>query len=206
MAPPGGSAPGNLGPLDLTLEFVPPRGWGIFLDADVVSGGGYLAVDSSGSQYLGAVAVSVGTISVQGVGVLNTRPPGGGRSLIALADVSGLAIQLGPTVLLSWGTGALISAELAVFLELLSPLRVAVLGALQITLPDPDEAVVDLHLDLLGVIDLTAKTIALDMSLSHSSLAEMPLTGQAALRADWGGQPAFLLAHGDEAGRSRSRP
>jgi hypothetical protein len=262
MAPPGGSAPGNLGPLDLTLEFVPPRGWGIFLDADVVSGGGYLAVDSSGSQYLGAVAVSVGTISVQGVGVLNTRPPGGGWSLIALADVSGLAIQLGfgieitgmgvlvgvnrtmnvaglqalarsgglstvmfpadlaanaprvaadlgnlfpvahgqyvfgPTVQLSWGAGALINAELAVYLELPSPLRVAVLGALQITLPDPDEAVVDLHLDLLGVIDLTAKTIALDMSLSHSSLAEMPLTGQAALRAGWGGQPAFLLAVG----------
>ncbi len=253
---------GNAGPLDVQPQLLWPTGVGLSIDAPMVSGGGFLASDHAQSQYLGVAALTVGSISVQGAGVLTTKLPGGGWSLIALADVDGLAVQLGfgieitgmgvlagvnrtmnvaglqalarsgglstvmfpadlaanaprvaadldglfpaaqgqyvlgPTVRLTWGAGSLITGELAVYVELPAPLRVAVLGALQVVLPDPDEPVVNLNLDLLGVIDLTAKTVALDMSLSRSALAGMPLTGQAALRAGWGSQPGFLLAIG----------
>src|SRR5262249_25055546 len=103
---------------------------------------------------------------------------------------------LGPTAELVWGSGDLVAGEVAVYVELPSPVRVAVLGSLAVTLPEPVEPVAALYLDFLGVIDLTAKTLSIDMSLSHSSLAGMPLTGQAALRAGWGANPVFLLAVG----------
>ena len=253
---------GNLGPLDAQLMFKPPDGAGLAIDSAPVSGGGYLAIDAAHGRYLGAVALQVGPVSVQGVGVLSTKLPGVGWSLVALADVSGLSVQLGfgieltgvgllvaahrtmnvaglqalaragqletvlfpadlaenaprvaadldslfppaagefvvgPIVQLAWGTSSLVTAELAIFIEFPNQVRVAVLGVVQILLPEADDPVADLQLDVLGVLDLSAKTVALDMSLTHSSIAGMPLTGQAAFRGGWGANPAFLLAIG----------
>ena len=103
---------------------------------------------------------------------------------------------VGPVVELTWGPGALLKAELAIYIELPKPLRIAVLGVLRLTAPNAAAPIADMTLDLVGVIDLTAKTMSLDMSLTHSTLASMPLTGQAALRAGWGASPVFLLAIG----------
>jgi hypothetical protein len=109
---------------------------------------------------------------------------------------------IGPAVQLQWGTDGLLDAEVGVFIELsdagggISLLRVALLGWVHLTLPEAAAPVADLTLDVLGVMDLAAKTLSLDAGLRNSSVAGFPLTGQAALRAGWGSNPEFVFAVG----------
>jgi hypothetical protein len=89
--------PGNLGALDLTLGFKPPDGVALAIDADPVSGGGFVAFDPVHARYLGALALAVGDVSIEAVGVLDTILPGGasGYSLVILAAVDFPPVQLG---------------------------------------------------------------------------------------------------------------
>ncbi len=102
----------------------------------------------------------------------------------------------GPSVALTWGEAGLVTAHLGVYVEFPSPLRVVVLGQFRIALPTPDEATVDIRLDVLGSIDFTAKTVSIDAALRNSHVAAFTISGQAALRAAWGVQATFLLAVG----------
>jgi hypothetical protein len=265
------SAPGgNLGALNLTLGFKPPDGIAASIDADPVTGGGFIAFDEANARYLGALDLSVGDISIGAVGVLDTRLPDGtqGYSLVVVAaatfppvelgfgfalDGLGLLIGvhrtvnvpalqalaraghlddlmfptdlaqrapqvaanlaaqfpaaqghfvIGPAVRLQWGTDGLVDVEVGILIELsdagggISLLRVALLGFVHLTLPEADAAVADLTLDVLGVLDLAAKTLSLDAALRNSTVAGFPLTGQAAVRAGWGSNPEFVCAIG----------
>ncbi len=102
----------------------------------------------------------------------------------------------GPTAEIVWGTPALVTIQLGLFLELPSPLRVILAGKLRMTLPTPEAPVLDLRLDLLGSLDLTAKKLAIDAVLRDSRVAAFTLTGQAAVRLSWGETPGLLLAAG----------
>ena len=261
---------GNLGALNLTLGFKPPDGIAASIDADPVTGGGFIAFDAANARYLGALALAVGDISIGAVGVLDTRLPDGtqGYSLVVVAAATFPPVQLGfgialdglglligvnrtanvpslqalaragqlddlmfptdladrapqvaanlaaefpaaqghfiigPAVQLQWGTSGLVDADVGVFIELsdagggISLLRVALLGVVHLTLPEADAPVADLTLDVLGVLDLAAKTFSLDAGLRNSYVAGFPLTGQAALRAGWGSNPEFVFAIG----------
>jgi len=265
------SAPGgNLGVLNLSLGFKPPDGIAASIDADPVSGGGFIAFDEADARYLGALGLSVGDISIGAVGVLDTRLPDGtkGYSLVVIAAATFPPVQLGfgfsldglglligvnrtvdvpslqalaraghlddlmfptdladrapqvaanlaaefpaapghfvigPAVQLQWGADGLVDVEVGVLIELsdagggISLLRVALLGFVHLTLPEADAAVADLTLDVLGVLDLAAKTLSLDAGLRNSTVAGFPLTGQAAVRAGWGSNPEFVCAIG----------
>jgi hypothetical protein len=258
----GGSG-GTLGPLDLAFRFRPPQGASLGISAPAVSGAGLLESTASG-QYLGAVDLQIGDLSIAGVGVLSTRSPTGASefSLVALAAVGMPMVQIGfgfslvglgalvavnrtinvpalqdltrsgglssllfpadlvhtapqvasilaslfpaaagqfvvgPAAHITWGTGGIVDAEAGIWIEFPSPLRVVVLGVMRLTLPYADVAIADLTLDLLGVLDLSAKTLAIDASLRGSSLAGFPLTGSAAIRAGWGTNPEFVIAIG----------
>jgi hypothetical protein len=261
---------GNLGPLDLGVAFKPPNGLGLSLDADPVSGTGFVAFDATNARYLGAIALAVGDVAISAVGVLDTELPGGapGYSLIIVASADFPPVELGfgfslvgigglvgvnrttnvpslqalaragqldslmfpanlanrapqvaasleqvfpaaqghfiigPAVRIEWGTAGIVDAEVGVFIELsdsgggITLLRVAVLGWVHLTLPDAILPIADLTLDVLGVIDLAAKTLSLDAGLRNSTIAGFPLTGQAALRASWGTSPSFVFAVG----------
>ncbi len=75
---------GNFGPLDLTFGFQPPDGVGLTIDAEGVTGGGYLAF--GGGQYSGALELLMEEVRIKAVGLLETQMPGGapGYSLAAL--------------------------------------------------------------------------------------------------------------------------
>jgi len=103
---------------------------------------------------------------------------------------------IGPTARLIWGESGFLSADIAVLIELPAPLRIAVLGTIRLALPNPESAVVDVTLDVLGIIDLSASTLSLDASLRKSSIGGLKLTGQAAVRARFGTNPSFMLAVG----------
>jgi hypothetical protein len=259
-APDGG---GNLGPLDAQLELQPPNGMGIAIEAPALTGGGFLQSDAANGQYVGALELSIGTICVQGVGVLTTRMPGGGTgfSLVVLANVTGLQFQLGFGIVLTgvgallgvnrglnidglqtlarsgdldrvlfpadvvanaprvaqdlatyfpvvegqfvvgigarlyWGAETLVTADLGLYVQLPSVV-VAVLGAMRVTLPTAKAPVADIRLDVIGILDIPGQRVSIDAGLTHSTLAGMTLSGQAALRASWGDAPEFVLAIG----------
>ncbi len=111
-------------------------------------------------------------------------PPTAGRHVV------------GPMVQLRWGSPTLLTLDLALLIELPAPIRVVVLGRLQVLLPDQSHPLVQIRMDALGVLDVSAETVSLDATLYDSRILQFTLTGDMALRAGWGRQPQFVLAIG----------
>jgi hypothetical protein len=90
---------GNLGAANLSVGFKPPKGAGLSIDGQVVTGGGYLSFDPQKEEYSGILQLEIADkISVKAIGILTTRLPDGasGYSLVAMIFVEGFApIQLG---------------------------------------------------------------------------------------------------------------
>jgi hypothetical protein len=102
----------------------------------------------------------------------------------------------GPMVELGWGPNALIDIQVALVLELPSPLRLAILGKLQIALPTKEDAVVNLRLDVVGILDFDREEASIDASLVDSKLAMFAITGDMAFRLGWGATKVFAIAAG----------
>jgi hypothetical protein len=90
---------GNLGPIALHAELMPPAGVGLAIDAQAVVGGGYLSFDPQKAEYSGVLELQIaGRIAVKAIGLLTTRMPDGGPgySLMVLITAGGFApIPLG---------------------------------------------------------------------------------------------------------------
>jgi hypothetical protein len=102
----------------------------------------------------------------------------------------------GPMASIVWGTPTIIEAELGIILELPNPIRLVILGQLNAVLPDQKSAIVELHLDIVGVLDFAEKSLGIDATLHDSRLAAFSAYGDMALRLTWGEQPNFALAVG----------
>ncbi len=261
--PPNG---GNVGPLDLSLDFKPPTGLGLAIATPGVTGGGFLGFDPQRAEYSGMLQVELAeTVAIKALGLLTTRLPDGSRgySLVILLTAEGFtpipiglgftltgigglvalhrtvrtdvlrdglktgtlnsvlfppdplrnAPQIfsdlrrvfppaagrhvvGPMVQLRWGTPTLLTLDLALLVELPSPIRVIVLGRLQVLLPNQTHPLIQIRMDALGVLDVSAETVSLDATLYDSKILQFTLTGDMALRAGWGRQPQFVLALG----------
>jgi len=261
--PPNG---GNVGPLDLSLDFKPPTGLGLAIATPGVTGGGFLGFDPQRAEYSGMLQLELAeTVAIKALGLLTTRLPDGSRgySLVILLTAEGFtpipiglgftltgigglvalhrtvrtdvlrdglktgtlnsvlfppdplrnAPQIfsdlrrvfppaagrhvvGPMVQLRWGTPTLLTLDLALLVELPSPIRVIVLGRLQVLLPNQTHPLIQIRMDALGVLDVSAETVSLDATLYDSKILQFTLTGDMALRAGWGRQPQFVLALG----------
>ncbi|HSH58258.1 MAG TPA: DUF6603 domain-containing protein [Acidimicrobiales bacterium] len=261
-----GTSAGNLGPLNLGIDFKPPTGVGISIDSGAVTGGGFLSFDPAREQYAGGLHLEFSGISLNAFGLLTTRLPDGskGFSLLILVQASGfepvplgfgftltgvgglLGINrtvnievlragvrsrvldsilfcpddptpragqivstlntvfppardrfvFGPMVQLAWGTPTLVTVEVALILELPSPLRLIVLGRLHAFLPVAEAAIVQLHLDAVGVLDFEKREASVDATLYDSFVGPFSLSGDMALRVSWGTQPEFALSIG----------
>jgi hypothetical protein len=102
----------------------------------------------------------------------------------------------GPMALIGWGTPTILTIEIALILELPSPLRLAVLGRLKAALPRPEQAIVRLQLDAVGIVDFDRREASVDATLFDSFVGPFALTGDMAARVSWGEQPQFALSLG----------
>jgi hypothetical protein len=114
----------------------------------------------------------------------NFFPPAEGRYLF------------GPMLELGWGTPTLITLAVGVILEVPDPVRLVLLGLIDAGLPTTDTALIELHIDVLGVLDFGAKTLSIDGSLYDSRVLIYSLMGDLALRLSWGDNPNFLFSLG----------
>lgn len=102
----------------------------------------------------------------------------------------------GPMVKLGWMTPTLISLEIGIVLQLPSPIRLVILGRLSLALPTPDEAILSLNLEVLGIIDFDEGEASIDARIYDSKLAVFVLTGEMAARMGWAKNPHLELAAG----------
>jgi hypothetical protein len=97
---------------------------------------------------------------------------------------------------LGWGTPTLVTVDLGIVLQVPSPIVIVLLGTLSASLPRPEGAVVEINLDIVGVLEVTEKRLSIDASLRDSRIAAFTLTGDLALRFSWGADPDFALSLG----------
>jgi hypothetical protein len=102
----------------------------------------------------------------------------------------------GPIVGIGWGTPTLISLTVGVILEVPDPIRLVILGLIDAGLPTEDLGLIELHIDVLGIIDFGAKTLSIDGSLFDSRVLIYSLAGDLALRLAWGDNPNFVFSLG----------
>ncbi len=102
----------------------------------------------------------------------------------------------GPMAEIGWGSPTLITVQLGLIIELPDPVRLAILGVLKALLPDEDTALLKLQVNFLGAIDFDKKALSFDASIYDSKLLSFTLTGDMALRLNWGSDPVFLLSVG----------
>jgi hypothetical protein len=129
-----------------------------------------------------------------------TNAPAIVRALATAFPAQRGSYLLGLLARIGWGTPTLLQLDLALILELGARSRLLALGRLTALLPRPDNDLIRLKLDAIGVLDFDAGTVALDAVLVDSRLAgKFAVTGAGALRAGWGRAgrgTGFVLAVG----------
>lgn len=180
--------------LIITAEFPPmPLGFGFTLNGI----GGLIGINRT--MMLDPLRDGVRDRSIEGI-LFPQDPLANAASLIgALQRIFPPAegrFVFGPMVKVGWGPTQLITIEAALILELPSPLRLVLLGRMCAVLPDKNAAVVDLRLDVVGILDFDRSEASIDASFVDSRLAGFTLTGDMALRLGWGATKAFALAAG----------
>jgi hypothetical protein len=128
------------------------------------------------------------------------------------------SLVVGPMVDVHWGRPVIITARLAVLLQLdhafgdgpLRLARIVVVGQLRAELGaterDPDARVLVLIVDVLGWWDLAEKRYAFLARLRDSSVAGIDLTGGLGVWGEYGDRPRFILAAGGFNPRFRDVP
>ena len=103
----------------------------------------------------------------------------------------------GPMVQLAWGTPPLITANVGLILEFGTRTRLLILGQVSAVLPKPENDLIRLQMDSVGLIDFDQGTASLDATLHDSRLLQKyTLTGDMAMRMQWKSSPNFALAVG----------
>ena len=160
--------------------------------------GGMVAVNRTFDQDALRQGLKNGTLAT----LLFPRDPVGNapaliRNLSSAFPARQGSYMLGILAKIGWLTPSLILMDLALILEFGSRTRLLALGRITAQLPSPDNDLVRLNLEAMGVVDFDNGTVAIDAVLVDSRLAhKFPLTGSAALRAGFGGGPSFILSVG----------
>ncbi len=71
----GGGVEPNLGIVDYDFGFKPPNGIGVKVDAKVIRGGGFLALDAAKGEYAGVLELSFKGLTIKAIGLINTKAP-----------------------------------------------------------------------------------------------------------------------------------
>jgi hypothetical protein len=103
---------------------------------------------------------------------------------------------VGPVAEIRWGVGDMLVGQLGVAISFPQNL-IMVMASIEAVLPDRAAPVLELHLDVLGVIDLEGGSLLIVGSLYDSRLlGTIELSGDTALYVSWGADPYFVLSVG----------
>ncbi len=103
---------------------------------------------------------------------------------------------IGPMVIIGWSTPNLIRAEIGILIQLPDPINIALVGQLVSELPTKDQAIVELHIDVLGIIDFAKGSVSIDAVIYDSRILAFSLTGDMAMRLRWANNPTLAISFG----------
>ena len=176
-------------------EFPPVQlGWGFTLNGV----GGLLAVHRTASTDALHAALKAGQLST----ILFpknaiTNAPVILAQLDALFPTAPGRFLFGPMALIGWGTPTMLTASIAVVVELPEPVRVILLARIEARLPDASAPLVRINMDALGMLDLGKDELSFDAVLFDSRLVDLHAVGRDGAARDLGdGQREFVLAIG----------
>jgi hypothetical protein len=102
----------------------------------------------------------------------------------------------GPMAKITWGTPTLLTIDVGLVIEVPEPVRLAILGVLRGILPDERASILRLQVNFLGEINFEQEQLSFDATLFDSKLLGFTLTGDMAIRLNWGADANFLLTVG----------
>ncbi|MCI0419976.1 MAG: hypothetical protein L0312_12255, partial [Acidobacteria bacterium] len=102
----------------------------------------------------------------------------------------------GPMAKIAWGTPTLVTIDLGLVIEIPDPVRLLILGVLRAVLPDEKAVILQVQVNFLGEINFERRQLKFDASLFDSKLLGFNLSGDMAIRLDWGADANFLLTVG----------
>jgi hypothetical protein len=102
---------------------------------------------------------------------------------------------VGPMAKFGWGTPSLITLSLGIILEI-PPGNIAILGVLKLALPTEDEALIQIQVAFIGILDFDEQLLSFDASLYDSRILFITLEGDMVVRLKWGDNAGFLLSVG----------
>lgn len=102
----------------------------------------------------------------------------------------------GPMAKITWGTPTLVAVDLGLVIEIPDPVRLFILGVLRAVLPNEKVAILQVQVNFLGEINFERRQLKFDASLFDSKLLGFNLSGDMAIRLDWGVDANFLLTVG----------
>ena len=100
----------------------------------------------------------------------------------------------GPLAKLGWAAD-IVTGEAALLLELPEPLKLLLIGDVQVGVPSDSPQLV-LHISFDGGVDVGKQLAFFDATLHDSRLESYPISGDLAFRYSWGDQGVFALALG----------
>ncbi|MGA5550465.1 DUF6603 domain-containing protein [Streptomyces pseudogriseolus] len=101
---------------------------------------------------------------------------------------------VGPMAKIGWGTPTLVSASLAVIIEV--PGNIAVLGVLRCVLPTTDLPLLVLQVQFVGAIEFDKQRLWFFAQLFESRVLFMTLDGGMGLLVGWGNDPDLVISVG----------
>lgn len=186
-----------------------PDGWSLFISINVDLGGIPLGFGFTLEKVGGLIGVhrSIDTAALQSgirTGILDSvlfpdDPIANAPRILSDIETAFPTAQgsfvVGAMLQIGWGTPAIITADLGLIIQL-PDVIIALIGQAEASLPFDDFPLIEVHFDVLGILDLTAGTLSIDASLRDSQIVGFVLTGQMALRASFLTEPSFLLSLG----------
>jgi hypothetical protein len=103
---------------------------------------------------------------------------------------------LGIMARITWNTPAVLIVDAGIVVEFPSPTKIAIIGVIRCALPDPEEAILELNVAFVGIIDFENEILMFDASIFDSRILTITLEGDMALRIAWGDKPDFLVSVG----------
>ena len=102
---------------------------------------------------------------------------------------------IGPMVKIGWGTPTLISVSMGVIIQF-PVFSMAIIGVVRCGLPTAEQAILNLQVAFIGVVDPAKGHLFFFAALFESKLLTMTLEGEAGLLLAWGDEPNFVITVG----------
>lgn len=103
----------------------------------------------------------------------------------------------GPVFRIEWGPKSLVTIDLGVVIQLPDPVTISLLGSIGIKIGKDDVTIIDIQVDVVGTLWPSEGRLSIDSSIRRGQIAMLNLSGDMAVRLDFGAStPNFLVANG----------